>query len=103
MGKSRMGMARKDAPKYIQNYVDQVHEIGRLADELEAGVIFNAGYRRPTNVFDIANRKWVKETEQKIRLQLEADTAAAIEGRTLQTEGSIFASFSDEGGNPLSG
>jgi hypothetical protein len=103
MGKSRMGMARKDAPKYIQNYVDQVHEIGRLADELEAGVIFNAGYRRPTNVFDIANRKWVKETEQKIRLQLEADSLAAKEGRKLQTEGSIFASFSDEGGNPLYG
>ena len=103
MGKSRMGMARKDAPKYIQNYVDQVHEIGRLADELEAGIIFNAGYRRPTNVFDISNRKWVKETERKISSQLEADKLAAQEGRKLQTEGSIFASFSDEGGNPLYG
>ena len=103
MGKSRMGMARKDAPKYIQNFVEQVHEVGRLADELDAPVIFNAGYRRPTNVFDIANRKWVKETEQRIRAQLDADVGASAQGRKLQTEGSIFQSFADEGGNPLYG
>ena len=103
LGKSRYGLARKDAPKYIQNYVDQVHEVGRLADELDAGLTFNAGYRKPlfpaqrmtpeqieAGRLQLYNRTWVERTRRRLAARLGEDMAATAEKRALQADGGVF-------------
>ena len=108
LGKSRYGLARKDAPKYIQNYVDQVHEVGRLADELDAGLTFNAGYRKPlfpsrrmtpeqieAGRLQLYNRTWVEKTRRLLREQLEADAAAVREGQALADDAGVFSTVTE--------
>ena len=101
---ARAGLARKSAPKYIQDYVGQVHEIGRLADELDAGITFNAGYRKPLfrkqpmtpeeiaeGRAQIYNRQWVEKTRRALQRQLEGDVAAVREGRALADDAGVFS------------
>jgi len=103
---ARAGLARKSAPKYIQDYVEQVHEIGRLADELDAGITFNAGYRKPLfrkqpmtpeeiaqGRAQIYNRQWVERTRRALQRQLEGDVAAVREGAELADEGGVFSAI----------
>ena len=100
----RAGLLRKAAPKHIQDYVEQVHEIGRLADELDAGITFNAGYRKPLfpkqrptpeeiakGRAQIYNREWVEKTRRVLREQLEGDVAAAREGQALADDAGVFS------------
>ncbi len=104
----RAGLARKSAPKYIQDYVEQVHEIGRLADELDAGVTFNAGYRKPlfrkqrmtpeeiaAGRAQIYNRQWVERTRRALQQQLEGDVAAVREGQALADDAGVFSAIDD--------
>ncbi len=83
LGRSRYGMGRKDAPKYIQNYVDQVDEIRRLADELDAEITFNAGWRAPTDLSDLTNRNWVEQARRRLQQDFTAEVADRAEALKL--------------------
>ena len=104
----RAGLARKSAPKHIRDYVEQVHEIGRLADELDAGITFNAGYRKPLfpkrrmtpeeiaeGRAQIYNRQWVERTRRALQQQLEGDVAAVREGQALADDAGVFSAIDD--------
>lgn len=92
-GKSFSGFARKNAgPKYIRHYVEQVEEVGRLADELEAAITFNSGWRRPLTPEDIFNRKWAKETQVWLSRNIDLDVRNAQLNQKLGTEPLITGS-----------
>ncbi len=83
LGRSRYGMGRKDAPKYIQNYVDQVDEIRRLGVELDAEITFNAGWRAPTDLSDLTNRNWVEQARRRLQQDFTAEVADRAEALKL--------------------
>ena len=89
LGKSRYGLARKDAPKYIQNYVDQVDEIRRLGDELDAGITFNAGWRPPVDLSDLTNRNWVEQARRRLEQGFAADVADQAEAMKLGADAEL--------------
>ena len=60
------GFVSEGTPNVIRQYVDDVHEIGRLAAELEAPITFNSGYRIPVSQADIANRPWAVKARQAL-------------------------------------
>ena len=88
------GFVSEGTPSVIRDYVDQVHEVGRLAAELEAPITFNSGYRIPVSQADIANRPWavtarnrlLRENEAEVRRLVREEKRTLGPGRKLQPD-----------------
>ena len=72
------GFVSEGTPRVIRDYVDQVHEVGRLAAELEAPITFNSGYRIPVSQADIANRPWAVTARNRLLKENEAEVQRLV-------------------------
>jgi hypothetical protein len=72
------GFVSEGTPNVIRRYVDDVHEVGRLAAELEAPITFNSGYRIPVSQADIANRPWAVTARNRLLRENEAEVQRLV-------------------------
>jgi len=72
------GFVSEGTPDVIRQYVDDVHEVGRLAAELEAPITFNSGYRIPVSQADIANRPWAVTARNRLLRENEAEVQRLV-------------------------